>query len=125
MALGFHGGDSGGLFYQTYLIKPRHDRNEFSVYLQKLNDSKYLIKSPSPNDVNIFGLELGGSSVGNALKWLTGYPTTFYNLLIDRKWGNFDNVRSTIGESIVTLMKVVFQMIYLYLILKIMITKQN
>ena len=38
MALGFHGGDSGGLFYQTYLIKPRHDRNEFSVYLQKLND---------------------------------------------------------------------------------------
>ena len=72
------------------------------IYLQKLNDSKYLIKSPSPNDVNIFGLELGGSSVGNALKWLTGYPTTFYNLLIDRKWGNFDNVRSTIGESIAT-----------------------
>ena len=72
------------------------------IYLQKLNDSKYLVKSPSPNDVNIFGLELGGSSVGNTLKWLTGYPTTFYNLLIDRKWGNFDNVRSTIGGSIAT-----------------------
>jgi len=23
--------------YQTFLIKSRHDRNEFSVYLQKLN----------------------------------------------------------------------------------------
>lgn len=74
------------------------------IYLEKLNKTSYKIKRPDTNDINIYSLAVNSNAIGKTIKDITpiDVPTTFYELLTDRSWGNLDNVKKTIGDSIET-----------------------